>query len=120
MTPNFTPWLDQIHDSHILNHKPNRCWFAQVIEMLIEFGFELQSDEVAIIDGRDLEWKCRHARVMTKLFIDFPVTTEWPGIELSDEMESWEAVLQVRTPLNVVRLAIEELNPPPVVEPSLP
>lgn len=120
MKHDLTPWLDYITDNNASKTTPRRDWFRTVFEMVSELGFELQEDEMTIMDGGPLTFMRDHAQVVVTRWVRFPIGGESAGIQLSDEMESHEQVMSVRTPLPVVRLALDHLNPAPVVEPSLP
>ena len=100
--PDLAPWLEF--------HCPRRrAWFAAIFDLLNEQGWKL--DDCHPSDGNPLVWNIRDSRIIASRTVSTPVFGSCPGIELSDDLHDWEAVITTNTPLEVVRAAINALNP---------
>lgn len=99
MSRNLTPWIE-----HLRSDK-EREWFKPVLEKIQGLGFEAAFDWVAIIDGKDLVWRSGFKKIIANRF----AWEDSPGIDISDEDDSWCVMATFRTPLEIVTLALDNL-----------
>ncbi len=108
-TPNLTDWLACIPDRSAAKDAPLRRWFEGVFSLMSQLGFHVENPQ-DITSGHPLIWKCDHAQVIARRQVSLPIEGDSrPGIECSDDLESWEAVFSARTPHPVIFEALRHL-----------
>lgn len=106
MNNDFTPWLDALGSTRFEPRR--REFFTKVFALLSSHGFTLDNPD-AIDGGYRLEFHLGDCWVIADRYSSFPVAGETPGIQLYNEVESWEASFSAYTPMHIVIEAINEL-----------